>query len=175
MMFRPVLALGIAVVALAACQPPQQQEAAKTPEPAPPVASAPATPKEPLDPFVVAIDAGRWGVIIDKAIDGAREADVPTAGVDESDLYRADKSLKNGAASLIELRNQVCGQGLVTGAACDLKDWPAWTREPPTDKTPIEELDRRSQWLGEIMQPFTDAGCEAGRKATRDDMFCSVE
>jgi hypothetical protein len=121
------------------------------------------------------IDAERWGVIMDKAMDGAIQADVPSAGVDLSEPYRADKALKSGAARLVELRNQVCGQGLVTGDACELKDWPEWTREPPTGDTPIEELDRRSQWLGETMAPFTDAGCEAGRKATGEAMFCSVE
>jgi hypothetical protein len=158
-----------AVVAFAtvACSP----QAPKSAEP--PAQPAPSTEK--LDPFVVMVDAERWGVIMDKAMDGAIQADVPSAGVDLSELYRADKALKSGAASLIELRNQVCGQGLVTGAACDLKDWPAWTREPPTGDTPIEELDRRSQWLGATMAPFTDAGCEAGRKATGEELFCSVE
>lgn len=156
------IALAFAALMLAACQ--TQQPAA-----------APTAPAERLDPFVVMIDAERWGVIIDRAMEGAREAQVPSAGVDESELYRADAALKGGAASLIELRNQVCGQGLVTGATCTLPDWPAWTREPPTDKTPIEELDRRSRWLGEVMQPFTDAGCQAGRKATNDSQFCSVE
>jgi hypothetical protein len=136
------------------------------------VATAPA---EPLDPFVVMIDAERWGVIIDKAMEGARETQPPSANIDESELYRTDAALKSGAASLIELRNQVCGQGLLTGASCTLPEWPAWTRDAPTDKTPIEELDRRSRWLGEVMQPFTEAGCEAGRKATNDDLFCSVE
>jgi hypothetical protein len=161
----------IALLVLAGCNP----EAPK-PEPTPPpIKPQTAASSEPLDPFVVMIGAERWGVIIDKAMDGAREADVPSAGVDLSDLYRADKALKSGAARLIELRNQVCGQGLVSGAACELKDWPDWTREPPSDKTPIEEIDRRSQWLGEAMQPFTDAGCEAGRKATGEELFCSVE
>ena len=133
------------------------------------------TPGEPLDPFVVLIGAERWGVIIDKALDGVREAKVPTDGVGEGDMFRADRALKSGAARLIELRNQVCGQGLVVGDACTLKDWPAWTLEPPTDKTPIEEIQRRSDWLSAAMDPFTSAGCEAGRKATKDDLFCSVE
>ena len=150
--------LAIAGIVLTACQPPS--------------ATAPAQSGERLDPFVVMVDAERWGVIIDKAMDGAREAQ---AAADESELYRADAALKNGAARLIELRNKACGQGLVGGPACALPDWPAWTREPPTEKTPIEELDRRSRWLGEIMQPFTEAGCEAGRRATNDDQFCSVE
>ncbi|MFT3724898.1 MAG: hypothetical protein QM773_15110 [Hyphomonadaceae bacterium] len=160
---------------LGACGPPPPaapvQQAEKPPQPAAPAAA----PSEPLDPFVVMIGAERWGVIMDKALDGAREAVVPTAGVDESDMFRADRALKSGAARLIELRNQVCGQGLVTGDACVLKDWPAWTLEPPTDKTPIEEIQRRSDWLSGAMDPFTSAGCDAGRKATKDDLFCSVE
>jgi hypothetical protein len=73
------------------------------------------------------------------------------------------------------LRNEACVKGLVIGAGCNLGDWPAWTREPPTDKTPIEEIQRRSDWLSGQMDPFTSVGCEAGRKATGDDLFCSVE
>jgi hypothetical protein len=102
-------------------------------------------------------------------------AATPSADFDQSEMYRADAALKEGAAALIELRNRVCGQGLVTGDACQLRDWPEWTREPPTDQTPIEEIERRSQWLGEIMGPLTAAGCEEGRKATGEDLFCSVE
>lgn len=161
--------LSVAVLLAVACSP-------QSPKPAEPPAQPQSTASsERLDPFVVMIDAERWGVIIDKAMDGARQADVPFAGADQSDLYRADAALKSGAASLLDLRNEICVKGMLAGAACDLKDWPDWTREPPTDKTPIEELDRRSRWLGEVMGPFTDAGCEAGRKATGENLFCSVE
>jgi hypothetical protein len=163
--------LAVAALTLAACQPQQQQQAAAPPaEPA-----APAQPAEKLDPFVVMVDAERWGVIIDKAREGVREAPDRADANSGSEMFRADAALKSSAASLLELRNAACAKGLVTGAACDLKDWPAWTREAPTASTPIEEIDRRSQWLGETMQPFTDVGCEAGRKATKDDLFCSVE
>ena len=171
------------VMGLAACSP--QTPAMTTP--APQQADAPAaqqqgaappeqgnTPAEDLDPFVVMIGAERWTVILDRANDGAIEAPDP-AGEDRSDLYRADAALKQGAAQVIELRNRVCGKGLVTGEACNLPDWPAWTRDLPTADTPIEEIDRRSAWLSEVMSPFTDAGCEAGRAATKDEMFCSVE
>jgi hypothetical protein len=153
----------------AACSP----QGPKPVEPAPPAQPQSTVSSENLDPFVVMVDAERWSVIIDKAMEGAREA--MALGDDAGDLYRADAALKSGAASLIELRNQVCRQGLVAGAACELKDWPDWTLDPPTGDTPIEELDRRSRWLGETMGPFTEAGCEAGRKATGEDLFCSVE
>ncbi len=167
---------GLLIAAIAACSPekppaaPQQAEA-----PAPAATPQGNTPTEDLDPFVVMIGAERWTVILDKAIEGAREAPDPTGVAEETDLYRADAALKNGAAMVIELRNRVCRKGLVTGAACTLPEWPAWTREPPTGSTPIEEIDRRSGWLDTVMAPFTDAGCDAGRKALKDDMFCSVE
>lgn len=159
---------------LMACSPAAPPVAA-TPEPAPVAEQQGNTPPEDLDPFVVMIGAERWTVILDKALEGAREAPDPAGAAEETDLYRADAALKNGAAMVIELRNRVCRKGLVTGEACILPEWPAWTREPPTSETPIEEIDRRSGWLDTVMAPFTAAGCEAGRKATNDEMFCSVE
>lgn len=166
---------GLCLLAAAACspQPPGASgQAAQTSTPPPSPAAAPTA--EPLDPYVVMIGAERWGVIMDKALEGARAA-AGIATVEKGDMFRADRALKSGAARLIELRNEVCGQELVTGEACILKDWPAWTREPPTDTTPIEEIQRRSDWLSLEMDPFTSAGCEAGRKASKDELFCSVE
>ncbi len=159
-MWKLPTAVVLALAALAACQQPQPTEVAQV---------------EPLDPFVVMIGAERWGVIIDRAREGVRQAPGPDDAYLENEMYRADVALKSGAASLIELRNEACAKQLVIGDACELHDWPVWTREPPTDKTPIEEIQRRSDWLSQQMDPFTGAGCEAGRKATGDDLFCSVE
>jgi hypothetical protein len=161
-MHAKLVVLVLAAAAIAACQ----QKPASPPD---------AAGAEPLDPFGVMVDAERWGVIIDKAREGVRAAPGPADSYFENEMYRADAALKSGAASLIELRNEACVKGLVTGAACNPAEWPAWTREPPTDKTPIEEIRRRSDWLSGQMDPFTAAGCEAGRKATGDDLFCSVE
>ena len=49
------------------------------------------------------------------------------------------------------------------------------TLEPPTGDTPMIEIDRRSAWVSEVMSPFTEAGCAAGRAATKDELFYSVE
>jgi hypothetical protein len=159
-MWAKLVFLVVASATLVACQQPVPADQAQA---------------EPLDPFVVMIDAERWGVIIDKARQGVREAPGPTDAYFENEMYRADASLKSSAASLIELRNEACVKALVTGPACNLGEWPAWTHEPPTDKTPIDEIQRRSDWLSGQMEAFTSAGCEAGRKATGDDLFCSVE
>lgn len=172
---RLFLATGL-VGLMTACSPqtpgPQQQAATPVTAPAPEPQQG-NTPAEDLDPFVVMIGAERWTVILDKALEGVIQAPDPAG--DRTDLYRADAALKRGAAMVIELRNSVCGKGLVTGEQCNLPEWPAWTRELPTGDTPIEEIDRRSAWLDEVMAPFTDAACEAGRKASGDELFCSVE
>lgn len=169
------LVLGVAIAAgLAGCAP--QEKKVEAPAPAPVAApEQAATPAEPLDPFVVMIGAERWTVILDKALDGAREAPEPAEAAERTDMYRADAALKRGAAMVIEVRNDVCGKGLVTGAACNLPEWPAWTRDLPTGETPIAEIDKRSDWLSMVMSPFTDAACESGRKTSGDDLFCSVE
>jgi hypothetical protein len=153
----------LALPLLAACQ--------QAPGPQQPQAAA-----EELDPFVVMIGAERWGVIIDKALEGVREAPDPAFDARmEDEMYRADAALKSSAARLIELRNVACVKGLVTGDACQLRNWPSWTMEPPRSGVPIEEIQRRSDWLSEAMERFTEAGCEAGRKATGEELFCSVE
>ena len=174
---RTKLVVGVAMaLALAACAPPEKKAEAPTPTAAPPErAAAPTTPAEPLDPFVVMIGAERWTVILDKALDGAREAPDPAGAPERTDMYRADAALKRGAAMVIEVRNDVCAKGLVTGAACTLPEWPAWTRELPTGDTPIAEIEKRSDWLSSVMSPFTDAACESGRKTSGDALFCSVE
>ena len=163
--------LASAVLMLAACQP-QQRAAQQQPAATPP--AEPAAPSEPLDPFVVSIDAQRWSIIIDKALDGTRQASGADALYD-NELFRADVALKSGAANLIELRNEICGKGLLTGDACKLSDFPAWTREPPALDVTVQQTDARSQRLSTASDPFTSVGCEAGRKATKDDLFCSVE
>lgn len=164
----------------ATAQPP-----AAPPADAPPAQQLGNTPPEDLDPFVVMIGAERWTVILDRATEGAMAAPYNVVRITDSDddeglwpddeKFRADVALKRGAAQVIILRNIVCEKGWVTGDACELPPFPAWTHELPSWTTSLEELDQRSAWLSEVMDPFTSAGCEAGRKATSDDMFCSVE
>lgn len=130
---------------------------------------------EALDPFVIGIEAQRWGVIIDKAQEGVIEAPYTDAAHEESDALRIDTALKAGAAKLIVLRNDVCRRGLLPAHDCALDDWPDWTLEPPSTATPLKILNQRSSWLGETMERFTAIGCAAGKKASDDALFCSVE
>lgn len=159
---------------LAACGEPAVRQQAEAPA-AQPAAEQGNTSPEDLDPFVVMIGAERWTVLLDRAIEGSIQAPDPASATGMTDTFRADMALKQGAAMVIDLRNRVCAKGLVAGEACTLPDWPAWTREMPTGDTPIGEIDRRSGWLDAVMAPFVEAGCEAGRRASGDELFCSVE
>ncbi len=163
-----VFACVATAIALAACGESDVREQAGS-------AVANNAPAEELDPFVVMIGAERWTVLLDRAREGAIQANEPAGAAEMTDMFRADMALKQGAAMVIELRNRVCAKGLVTGEACRLPDWPAWTRDQPTGDTPITEIDRRSAWLETVMAPFVEAGCQAGRQASGDDLFCSVE
>ncbi len=170
-----VFAVALAALALAGCQKPATPAPEAVAPTTPQSAAQPATGATQLDPFVVMVDAERWGVIIDRAMDGVRDAPDADPSLSENDLLRSDVAVKTGAAELLRLRNRICAKGLLAGDACVIRDWPAWASEPPSAATPIEEIERRSAWLGEAMSVFTDIGCAAGRNATKDEMFCSVE
>lgn len=151
------ISLAFACLLLAACQqaPPAQVAAG-----------------EKLEPFDVMVGAERWGVLMDKADAAA----IANAGdLDEQETLRADKAVKDGAARLIVLRNDICSRGLLKGADCQFKAWPVWIAEPPSAATPLAEIQRRSDWLSIAMDKFVTAGCELGRKQENDPQYCSVE
>lgn len=169
---RSILGL-VCIIGLAACGPKPQP---KTPEPPPAPQPSVEAPADPIDPFLLAIEAGRWQVLMDHAAQGAMAAPDPVSqAAEEPDALRIDRSLKQGAASLLTLRDIVCAKELVPHEKCVFQDWPSWTAEPFTAATPIETLQVRSDWLGETMQDIVAAGCEAGKTSTQDELFCSVE
>ncbi len=130
-------------------------------------------PEEEIDLFTLAIETGRWNVIIDNARNGAREA--PPNDRDEPLTLRSDRSLKAGVLELIMLRNELCATGLATGSDCTLPEVPAWAFEPPTADTDPQTLQQRSEWLGAALGDLTSIGCAAGVAATGDERYCAVE
>ncbi len=138
-------------------------------------AQAPQEVSDPTDLFILMVEAERWGVLLDRAQEGVWQSPRLDDVVDESDMLRADRALKAGAARLIILRNDICSRGMLAVAECDLGSWPAWTLEPPrADMSPFV-IQQRSDWLSLTMDRFVALGCEAGRKETNDYQFCSVE
>ena len=147
---------------------------------APGVAAEPSTAQQEaapeIDGFTLAIEAGRWGVLLDRASDGLEMA--PFADVDTEDDYplQIDASLKRSAARLLALRAEYCGDKIEPdSAACSKLDWPAWVLETPRSDQALDVLAARSEWLGAAIGDVVEAGCEAGRLQTGDELFCSVE
>jgi hypothetical protein len=179
---RACLAIAVSFLALAACQKPAEKPAAPAATgvaaspAAPPIQQASATPAEPLDPFMVAIDAERWNVLLDRGIDATREGDGKKATpLDENDALRADLAVHDAVAKLLLLRNALCARGLAKDKTCALATLPAWVTEPPSAATPLQEIDNRIQWVGAAMSDLQEIGCEHGRAVSKDPQYCDVE
>ena len=171
-MLKPALVATAAIAALTACT--HAPETTDTLQASPAANQPPVTaPEEEIDLFTLAIETGRWNVIIDNARNGAREA--PPDDRDEPLTLRSDRSLKAGWLELIMLRNELCATGLATGADCTLPQIPAWVLEPPTADTDPQTLQQRSEWLGSALGDLTSIGCAAGVEATGDERYCAVE
>lgn len=155
-----------AAAALAACvTAPPPQDAASDP-----------------DPWALTIAAERYGVLIDRAFEGAVEGPpaltAPEEGDDEDLRLRARAALHANVLGLYRLRALTCGSGLTGGDACGPAPAPDWLGEPHDAVVSWVEIDRRTQWLAAAAAPFIAAGCDAGDSRITDHgapRFCSVE
>jgi hypothetical protein len=135
----------------------------------------PAVADEPIEPFHLAIEAGRWGALIYRAQEGMMLRPLDPAAPDENEILRIDASLKTGALAMLALRLEMCRSGLGEAGDCEHESWPEWITQPPSSKVDLQVLQARSDWLGEQTFRFTDTGCEVGRRQSGDELFCSVE
>lgn len=112
---------------------------------------------EPIDPFYLAIEAERWNVMIGNALNLKNDA---PRSPSEDETMRVYRAINEGMTSLLDLREQVCRDGLVDSETCyalEVPDWAfAWEEELPS----LAELQTRSDWLGAALQPFVDAVCK---------------
>ena len=128
-------------------------------------------PVQDIDPFALAIETGRWEVMIDN---GLRAHHMFQSPQDESEAARSDRSLKAGARRLLDLRDQLCGAGVVDRDSCDGLALPAWVTAYSGEMPDLAELQRRSDWLGEALGPFEAAACSQVPEAERMS-WCGVE
>lgn len=90
-----------------------------------------------------------------------------------SNAFRVDAATKAAALELLVFRNSLLELGL-PGAERPIK-WPQWMFDPPTDKTPLQVLRARMDWLNANVFPMTDPVCELAGEQTGDHLACSVE
>jgi hypothetical protein len=130
------------------------------------------------DPSSLAINGGRWSVLLDQSNSG-----LDLLGQSNTDrpldhaywLLRADAALKGGAISLLQLRNRLLYMGLVKPSDLHSTKWPAWIFEPPTSKESPDVLSARLDWLENEAAELVEIGCKIGREKANDTLFCSAE
>lgn len=124
-----------------------------------------------IDPFYLAIEAERWNVMLENAL--GLKNDVLASEL-EDDRLRAHRALNDGITNLLDLRDQVCRDGLVDPETCyslEIPDWAfRWEEELPS----LDVLQERSDWLGEAIQPFVSAVCSTDEDGMLPDA-CRVE
>lgn len=183
-----LIGLGAAAAfALAACgereadtpapvtEQPPAMEAQATPKPAPAPEPDPVAEAEPaIDPFYLAIDIERYGVLIDRGLEALEVTPIAPEGWQEDEHQRAYAALKSAWRNLGYLESLMCSKELAPAEACAAFTEPAWlgSDEPLPS---LEELEARMNVLAEAQGPFVEAACEIGRARTGDEMFCSVE
>lgn len=177
------LSISIAVLAAALAAPASLLNA-QEPEAEAPVAEAPA-PDEPADagpidtdPFNLAISAGRYGVLLDRAMEGLIIGP-PAMTLDEDPDPWADAAARTRRAviSFLILRERACEYRVVAPEHCEAFEAPAWLGEAPDATPDAVEINARLTWLTDRIWPFIEAGCDAGQSRQDDEFpnFCAVE
>lgn len=126
------------------------------------------------DPFILMISAERYVVLLGLAQDGAG---APPYEPDMDEMERATRATLEAARELYRLRASLCGTAAIAPEACGPLPPPDWLGASPLEIADADEINRRLDWLGEVMWPFVDAGCAAGDAGQGEDEppFCSVE
>lgn len=137
-----------------------------------------AAPADDQDAFILQIDVGRHGVLIDRAFEGAGVT-IPIVfsenggiGADAPDIWRGLREIGRDGVILKEI---LCAKGLVGPKTCKAFKAPTWISAQPTPTPSLVTLRTYEEELGAAFGPFVEAGCKAGKRRTQDDMFCSVE
>lgn len=156
----------VLALALAACG----QTAEKAPE-------EPAASEEP-DPFDLNIEIGRYGVMLNHVQQLTRErpGSVEVEVTDPRDLARR---LRETAWEYNIERSQLCARGLFTEVACGPAYEPVWISEPATATPTLQEIQSRSDSLGDEVQRFWNAVCADARSRVQDEQermyVCAIE
>jgi len=133
---------------------------------------------EPLDPFAMSVEVGRYGVMlsqiqnINSETPDATEQDVTAP----ADLARR---LRETVWRYNLTRSELCARGLHTQVSCGPTFQPVWMGEPTDSAPSLEELQTRNAAVGDEVMRFWNAVCEAARTAETNEearaYVCAIE
>ena len=123
------------------------------------------------------IDVGRTIVLIGRALEGlgAPLPDVLDDRPEGSELAALWRALREAGRDGIVLKEVACAKGAAPRKACRAFKAPAWIGAQPAPVPARPVLRAYADALYRRLEPFIDAGCEAGVRRAKEPMFCSVE
>jgi len=156
----------VLAVALAACGQTGEKQA-----------DAPTSSAAP-DPFDLNIEIGRYGVMLNQVSGHAAER--PGSAEPEVTAPRdLARRLRETVWEYNLERSKICAKGLFTELTCTPAYEPVWIAEPPTAEPTLEEIQSRSDAVGNEVMALWNAICEDARtRATTDeerDLACAIE
>lgn len=138
--------------------------------------SAPSEP-EPLNPFNMQIEIGRYGVMLSQvgSLTDERDSVAP-----EADVTAPGEMLRNLRETVWEYnlaRSRLCAKGLYTEVACGSVYEPVWLAD--TAEPSLEELKVRADAVGGEVMRLWNAVCEDARTRETDEQarmyVCAIE
>lgn len=134
--------------------------------------------KHDADLGTLDIDAGRLGVIIDRAtagldLDPRKAQQSPDA--DATRRLEIDRAQRDTALKLLILRNRLLHEDRISEGDARASHWPSWILLPPESSMAPEELRERQAWLTKETASLTAQGCEIGRTKSGNASYCSVD
>jgi hypothetical protein len=143
-------------LALAACGPAAEKQAE--------VPTAPAGP----NPDTLNIEIGRYGAMLSQVSEhsDARPGSAEPEVTDPQDLARR---LRETVWAYNVERSELCSKALFTEITCGPAFEPVWISEPPTAEPTLEEIQSRSESVGQEVMRLWDAVCEDARTRAAND------
>jgi hypothetical protein len=118
-----------------------------------------AAQSERVDPHVLSIEIGRWGVMLSQIEDyrpwADRETETPV-----QERVRLAAELREQVWRYNAERTRICSEGAITSASCGASYLPAWLNEAPGAAPTLETLQSRSDEVAKRVGPLWDAACE---------------
>jgi hypothetical protein len=137
----------------------------------------PTTPSGP-DPFTLNIEIGRYGVMVSQ-VTGHTQHRPGSAEPEITSPRELARRLRETVWEYNIERSKICAKGLFTEIACTPAYEPVWIAEPPNAEPTLEEIQTRTDAVGEEVMRLWNAVCEDARtRATSDeerDLACPIE
>lgn len=160
---RAFLALLFSVAALAACKPPGQNQP---------------TPGAHVDPHALQVEIGRYGVMLQQT-GHLTETQVGAPDASAQDAKELARGLREAVWTYNIQRSQLCARNLFTETTCAPPFEPVWISEPPNTRPAPEQLQQRSQEVGQEIRHFWSVICDDARHRALDRAqqrtICAIE